>query len=134
MSGSDSYHQFMANTRLSEAKKQIEQLKEDLEKMKMLYGIIDDAYKALPKNEKEWVDNNWKSMIYKWADDLEESAFSSCQDMSSDEETEQEEIDCDDDKNIVNEDICCGICKKPGARMYLPSKKTWYCGKCNQDE
>jgi len=85
------------NTRLSEAKKQIEQLKEELEKMKMLYGIIDDAYKALPKNEKEWVDNNWKSMIYKWADDLEESAFSSCQDMSSDEEDEEAEFeDCED--------------------------------------
>ena len=42
-----------------------------------LYGSLESAYKGLKPAEKVWANDNWKSMVAKWADDLEESASSS---------------------------------------------------------
>jgi hypothetical protein len=56
---------------------------------KILYGVIEELYagyveraKGPDATEKDiaklsWIDDNWTSMIRKWADDLEESVDSS---------------------------------------------------------
>lgn len=58
----------------------IEELRYNLSNMCDLYRAINDVYQKLPERQSEWVDDNWFSMVNKWADDLKESAESSTND------------------------------------------------------
>jgi hypothetical protein len=66
--------------------KMIHKLREQvktLEQRTMIYSILDDTYKSMPKSKKEWIDVNWKSIINGFADNLE--------DMVPDEESDDEQ-------------------------------------------
>lgn len=54
-----------------------------LEQRTMIYSILDETYKSMPKSKKEWIDVNWKSIINGFADNLEQ--------MVPDEEDDDEE-------------------------------------------
>ena len=47
-------------------------------KLESLYSVLDEAYTSLSPRHKDWVGDNWKSLTYKWAEDMEQSARESC--------------------------------------------------------
>ena len=67
---------------------EIHKLKEELQRMKDVYGILDEFYKSLSESRKASVDDNWRDLIYKWIDDIDECF----------PEEEQEESDSDESK------------------------------------
>jgi DNA repair exonuclease SbcCD ATPase subunit len=63
-----------------------------LEQRTMIYSILDETYKSMPKSKKEWIDVNWKSIINGFADNLEEMV----PDEEDDDEDEYSHIECGD--------------------------------------
>ncbi len=52
----------------------IKKLKEDNKRLKdktIIYHILDESYKGMSKNQKAWIDSNWKSIIIGFAETLE---------------------------------------------------------------
>jgi hypothetical protein len=35
-----------------------------------LYRVIEEVVKSLPKKQRDWVDDNWRSIVEAWADEL----------------------------------------------------------------
>jgi len=66
----------------------IEELEEENKKLKektIIYSILDDTYKEMSINKKQWIDCNWKSIITGFAETLESQ-------VPEDEEEETEEM------------------------------------------
>jgi len=67
----------MGNIMLIAAGKQgaaMDALEEENKKLKektMIYNILDNSYNGMCQNHKEWIDNNWKSIITGFAENLE---------------------------------------------------------------
>ena len=52
----------------------IKKLKEENKRLKdktIIYHILDESYKGMSKNQKAWIDSNWKSIIIGFAETLE---------------------------------------------------------------
>ena len=63
-----------------------------LEDYQILYKILEDTYKELTPQQKTWVDDNWKSMMERFAEELIQSA----DDAIKESEEEQEEHNLDE--------------------------------------
>ena len=113
-----------------------------LEEYKILYRHLEEAYQSLSGKQKEWADNNWTSMMIKFADDLIESAESSTQESESEDESEDEDDDDNGEEwfNSKYPDASCHRCEKKlnGETVNYcggggGACETWYCEECKSE-
>jgi hypothetical protein len=62
----------------------------DLNTYKMLYGSIDDWYDQLTGARKEWVDDNWESMLDHFLEYAEQSLEESVESDEEEEDTQEQ--------------------------------------------